>query len=169
MGAQSIASNVVSRRSMVTWNFNSSSLHDPNQPKQKTQWQPEENADIQRVTRKAIIHELTKQQTATIENVVPWFLNVMPEAYFRQVDEGSRMDHLRAVAAVRDANMDIHLNLKTKLSDGRRVFTYIRPTVRHGRLLNLLHELPWVSRIIICHSLSCRWIVCCSTRLLLMV
>lgn len=143
VGAQSIASNVVSRRSMVTWNFNSSSLHDPNQPKQKTQWQPEENADIQRVTRKAIIHELTKQQTATIENVVPWFLNVMPEAYFRQVDEGSRMDHLRAVAAVRDANMDIHLNLKTKLSDGRRVFTYIRPTVRHGRLLNLLHELPW--------------------------
>ena len=44
----------------------------------KTHWQAEDNLDIQRVTQSAIIHELTQEQTRTIESVVPWFLNDMP-------------------------------------------------------------------------------------------
>ena len=44
----------------------------------KTHWQAENNLDIQRVTQSAIIHELTQEQTRTIESVVPWFLNDMP-------------------------------------------------------------------------------------------
>lgn len=44
----------------------------------KTYWQAQNDFDIQRVTQNAIIHELTKQQTETIESVVPWFLNAMP-------------------------------------------------------------------------------------------
>jgi len=46
--------------------------------KEKAVWQAEDNIDIQRVTQKAIVHELTQQQTKTIEEVVPWFLNTMP-------------------------------------------------------------------------------------------
>jgi hypothetical protein len=54
-------------------------------------WQASQNIDIQRVTQTAIIHELTQQQTRSIEKVVPWFLNTMPAPYFRQVPESFRV------------------------------------------------------------------------------
>jgi len=72
-------------------------------------WQAEDNFDVQRVTRTALIYELTQQQTRTIESVVPWFLENMPESYFRQVPERFRLDHIKAIAAVKDANMDLRL------------------------------------------------------------
>lgn len=89
------------RRSMLT---SSSSQAQP--PRDKTAWQAEHNIDIQRVTQTAIIHELTQQQVHTIETTVPWFLEEMPSSYFRQVPEAFRMDHLKAIAAIKDANMD---------------------------------------------------------------
>jgi len=75
-------------------------------PRDKTAWQAEHNIDIQRVTQTAMIHELTQQQVHTIETTVPWFLNEMPPSYFRQVPESFRMDHLKAISAIKDANMD---------------------------------------------------------------
>jgi hypothetical protein len=77
------------------------SLFHPAQP-----WQAEHNIDIQRVTQQALIHELTQQQTRTIEHVVPWFLNNMPAPYFRQVPESFRRDHIKAISAVKEANME---------------------------------------------------------------
>lgn len=134
-------------RPFAKWTFNSSSLYDEKLQTQKNKnpkhWQAEDNSDIQRVTKLAIIHQLTKQQTETIESVVPWFLNNMPGAYFRQISEEMRLDHVRAIAAIRDANMEMHMNLKTALPDGRRVFTYIRPPNKKTKLLSLMHELPW--------------------------
>lgn len=64
---------------------------------------------------------LTQQQTRSIEKVVPWFLNTMPEPYFRQVPESFRLDHIKAISAIKDASMDMHMNLKTHLPDGRQV------------------------------------------------
>lgn len=87
------------RRSMLT------TTGTPTQ-KDKTAWQAEHNIDIQRVTQTAIIHELTQQQVHTIETTVPWFLSNMPASYFRQVPEEFRMDHMKAIAAIKDANMD---------------------------------------------------------------
>lgn len=109
----------------------------------KKSWQAQDNIDIQRVTQQAIIHELTQEQTRTIEEVVPWFLNNMPNSYFRQVPQQYRMDHIKAISAVQDANMDLHMNLKTQLPDGRRILTYIRPGKEAGRFLNIIKELPW--------------------------
>jgi len=88
-------------------------------------WQASHNIDIQRVTQTAMIHELTQQQTRSIEKVVPWFLATMPAPYFRQVPESFRLDHIKAISAIKDANMDMHMNLKTHLPDGRQVRTYI--------------------------------------------
>lgn len=68
-----------------------------------------------------MVHELTQQQTRSIEKVVPWFLNTMPAPYFRQVPESFRLDHIKAISAIKDANMDMHMNLKTHLPDGRQV------------------------------------------------
>lgn len=41
--------------------------------------------------------------------------------YFRQVPESFRLDHIKAISAIKDANMDMHMNLKTHLPDGRQV------------------------------------------------
>jgi hypothetical protein len=80
------------------------------EPGEKMAWQADEDSDIQRVTTLATIHELTRQQSRSIETVVPWFLKNMPASYFRQVPESFRQDHLRAISAIKDANMDSTLS-----------------------------------------------------------
>ena len=107
-------------------------------PQSATPWQAEHNSDVQRVTQNAIIYELTKQQTRTIEKVVPWFLENMPESYFRQVPEKFRMDHIKAISAIKDANMELYLNLQSHLPDGRQVLTFIRPGTSPGTLLEMV-------------------------------
>ena len=107
-----------------------------------TAWQPADNVDVQNVTRKAYIYELVHQQTQTIEETVPWFLDNMPASYFKQVPERFRMDHIKAIAAVKDANMDLYLNLQSHLADGRQVLTFIRPGTKAGTLLQMVQELP---------------------------
>ena len=57
------------------------SLGDMPMPSQPVSWQAEHNQDIQNVTQKALIYELTQQQSRTIEDVVPWFLANMPPAF----------------------------------------------------------------------------------------
>jgi len=90
----------------------------------------------------ALSYELTRTTAATIEKVVPWFLRTMPESYFRQIPPYLRRDHVKALAAVVDADMDLYLNLKSKTNDGRTVYTYIRPTTQSGTLLSMVEELP---------------------------
>jgi len=107
-----------------------------------TAWQPADNEDVQNVTRKAIIYELIHSQTRTIEDTVPWFLDNMPSSYFKQVPDRFRMDHIKAIAAVKDANMDLYLNLQSHLADGRQVLTFIRPGTAAGTLLTMVQELP---------------------------
>jgi len=53
-----------------------------------------------------------------------------------------RMDHMKAIAAVKDANMDLYLNLKSHTPDGRTVLTFIRPGTQAGTLLHMVEELP---------------------------
>lgn len=107
-----------------------------------TSWQPQNHADIQRVTSQALIYELTRTTVNTIEKVVPWFLNTMPESYFQQIPPYLRHEHLKALTAVVDADMDLYLNLKSKTRDGRVVYTFVRPTTKPGTLLNMVEELP---------------------------
>lgn len=105
-------------------------------------WQPQNHADIQRVTSQALIYELTRTTANTIETVVPWFLNTMPESYFQQIPPYLRHEHLKALTAVVDADMDLYLNLKSKTRDGRVVYTFVRPTTKPGTLLSMVEELP---------------------------
>ncbi|CAB9499861.1 Glutamate dehydrogenase 2 [Seminavis robusta] len=105
-------------------------------------WQAEGALDIQRVTQQAMIHELIQEQTNTIQSVVPWFLQNMPPPYFRQVPEKFRVDHIKAIAAIKDAGMDHYLNLKSTTSDGTEVITMIRAGTQPGNLLSMVKELP---------------------------
>ena len=67
----------------------------------------------------------------------------MPPAYFRQVPELYRNQHLKSITAVKEAGMDLYLNLKAHLPDGRQILTFIRPGTSAGTLLNMVEELPW--------------------------
>lgn len=133
-------------RTMLDSAHSHAELRDEPSDSQRRSWQAEHNLDIQRVTQTAIVHELTQQQTRSIERVVPWFLNTMPEGYFRQVPESFRLDHIKAISAIKDANMDMHMNLRTHLPDGRQVLTFIRPGTMPGLLLSMMKELPFNQR-----------------------
>ena len=74
-----------------TFRTHSSTAVADNTSSEYRSWQASQNIDIQRVTQTAMIHELTQQQTRSIEKVVPWFLNTMPAPYFRQVPESFRV------------------------------------------------------------------------------
>jgi len=110
---------------------------------QKQPWQAMNNIDIQRVTQQAMLRELTMQQSLTLEAVVPWFLENMPQSYFGQVPESFRMDHIKAIAAIKEANMELYLNLKSHTPDGRTVLTFIRPGTDKGMLMKLVKEIPF--------------------------
>lgn len=112
-------------------------------PKESAAWQAADNSHVQDVTQKALIYDLVHQQTRTLETTVPWFLQNMPNSYFNQVPEQFRKDHIKAIAAVKDANLDLYLNLQsTQLNDGRQVLTFIRPGTQPGTLLQMVQELP---------------------------
>jgi hypothetical protein len=85
------------------------------EPGKQQAWQPESAEEIQRVTAAAMVHELIQQQSQTLEKVVPWFLSNMPSSYFRQTPPTFRQDHIRAISAVQDAQMDCTLNTLCQL------------------------------------------------------
>lgn len=74
-----------------TFRTHSTAFAEQNTSSEYRSWQASQNIDIQRVTQTAMVHELTQQQTRSIEKVVPWFLNTMPAPYFRQVPESFRV------------------------------------------------------------------------------
>ena len=125
----------------VTNNVSANAIHSTGNTS-RTSWQPENDADVQHVTSQALIYELTRTTADTIERVVPWFLDTMPESYFQQIPPYLRREHVKAMAAIIDADMDLYLNLKSKTSDGRTVFTFIRPNTQPGTLLSMVEELP---------------------------
>jgi len=109
----------------------------------KTQsWAPTDEADIERVTIKAMIHELKEDQESTINKTVPWFLDNMPPAYFRQVGYSTRLDHVKAITSLRGADMEMSLSMKSVTADDRRVVTFISPSNQPGLILSQLASLP---------------------------
>lgn len=52
-------------------------------------WVPQEEEDLQLVTRKALVYELTQAQSRVAEGLVTWFTSQMPASYFRQVCQSS--------------------------------------------------------------------------------
>jgi hypothetical protein len=85
---------------------------------------------------------VTQASTATLNTTVPWFMQNMPSSYFKQTSRQTRVEHIKAVAALRDTDMDLSLTMKSSLPDGRRVMTFIRPENKAGLLLSLLPQLP---------------------------
>ncbi len=76
---------------------------------------------------------------ATSEEVVPWFLEQMPQVYFQDTDEETRLVHLRAIIAARASGRPVELTLRSE--DGSE-WTSMRPADYPGVLAELVAELP---------------------------
>lgn len=100
-------------------------------------WVPsEDNEKLQKIAIQSLIHEVSEQQRELAVKVVPWFLRNMPAAYFRNVPDNLRSQHVKALSALRDLmSSDLSLNIKTKEENGLQ-FTYINS----GTTTGLLHS-----------------------------
>lgn len=82
-----------------------------------------------------MMNEVAKIQQAQVAKLVPWFVENMPNAYFREVPEDLRMKHLLAVSSIEGGlNDDINLNLQSKRSSGESIVTKITTSTKSGSL-----------------------------------
>ena len=84
------------------------------------------------VNESAVIGDIVETVTAAAQKEVPWFLNEMPSAYFRQVPPALRQSHLRAITALSAQGI---LVPEVKLANARRMQTAAAsPSSRTARL-----------------------------------
>jgi len=76
---------------------------------------------------------------STTEQILPWFLAEMPNAYFLDTDHETRLTHLRAIVAGRASGQPLSIRLN---SAGGRSFTFITEHDRPGLLAKLVRTLP---------------------------
>lgn len=106
---------------------------------------------LQKLTENALIHEISTKQMQTVQKVVPWFLKSMPASYFRLIPEDLRKQHVKAVAAVHDLDMqDLSLKIETKSASGNTEITMLNTETQQGSLLKQLNSLPVIKN----HSLA---------------
>jgi glutamate dehydrogenase len=82
------------------------------------------------------VAELSARLGAAAREIVPWFLEQMPDSYFEDIDHATRLEHLGAILALRAAGQAPRLRMTS--SDGRRV-TYVLPDAP-GTLTTLMRE-----------------------------
>ncbi len=97
------------------------------------------NAPADLAEPKAVVEALTESLRKTAEDVVPWFLEQMPETYFHDTPADTVQDHLRAICAAWGSGLPLSLTLISKSRDD---WTFIRETDRTGLLAGLIRRLP---------------------------
>src|SRR3954463_15506071 len=88
------------------------------------------------VDAKGTLMELTSRLGLAGQELVPWFLEQMPDSYFEDIDQASRLQHMGAILALRAAGQEPRLRIKS--ADGRRI-TYILPDAP-GTLTTLMRD-----------------------------
>ncbi|MFK7961330.1 MAG: NAD-glutamate dehydrogenase domain-containing protein [Phycisphaerales bacterium] len=86
-----------------------------------------------------VLGDLVASMTSHAEEVVPWFLENMPLAYFQDTDPDTRLEHLRAILSSQASGRPIELTLRS--ADGTE-WTSMRPGDGAGVLAELVSELP---------------------------
>jgi len=86
-----------------------------------------------------LLQALDGFQKDAARKTVPWFLENMPPAYFRAINEKERLQHLNAITALVNAQQpEVMLR-----SPDDKVFSYIRSGANYpGLLANVLEQLP---------------------------
>lgn len=89
-----------------------------------------------------VVEALIAQNTEIAQKIVPWALDNLPASYFRQVNEITRMDHLKALSALRGIKQNLSLTLASKIDDGSTEVTFIKPETDQGSLSSMLAGMP---------------------------
>ncbi|MFG0330635.1 MAG: NAD-glutamate dehydrogenase domain-containing protein [Phycisphaerales bacterium] len=84
-----------------------------------------------------IIDKLGQSVIQAAEDFVPWFLDQMPETYFQNTSEEMRMEHMRAILALRASGQEPMMRIRS--ADRRRI-TYLLPRDYPGMLVNLMKD-----------------------------
>jgi glutamate dehydrogenase len=79
---------------------------------------------MEKIVIRAHMADLEDLHNASASEIVPWFFKTMPSLYFNLLSEDTRMFHLRALTALKDAGAAPELTLHNK---ERREVTFIRP------------------------------------------
>jgi hypothetical protein len=110
----------------------------------KKSWTPSasEDALLQRITTQALILDMNNHMNASSALTVPWFLKQMPVAYFTQISEERRKQHLQAVIAIRDLQqLNLSLQLESKGEEGSSEVTFINTQTQTGNLYSQIKNL----------------------------
>ncbi len=87
----------------------------------------------------SMLGDLTDSFRQTTEEVVPWFLEQMPQVYFQDTSPADQMGHLRAIIAAKASGRPIEMTLRSE--DGLQ-WTMMRPADYPGVLAEMVAELP---------------------------
>mmetsp|Transcript_7025 Transcript_7025/g.22945 ORF Transcript_7025/g.22945 Transcript_7025/m.22945 type:complete len:1089 (+) Transcript_7025:61-3327(+) len=105
-------------------------------------WIPQNESELQNCAMTALKHAFTAMNLSTAETLIPWFLNMMPASYFRSVSHEDRLQHLRAISALRSLeSRDDELRVVTAASEDERVVTFATTGNRPGLLLRQVQQL----------------------------
>ena len=78
------------------------------------------------MAKKALIHDMSQRQMENSAQVVPWFLDNMPNSYFRQVNDELRSQHLTVVSAIRELNQSgLTIKIDRKNPDGSFDYSFL--------------------------------------------
>lgn len=83
------------------------------------------------------IRELSGKLSRAAESFVPWFLEQMPDSYFSDIDEASRLEQMGAILALRTSGQEPRLRIRSH--QGRRI-TYVLPEDAPGALFTLMQD-----------------------------
>lgn len=104
-------------------------------------WVPMDQDKLMQITMRSLIAEVAEQQKDLAAKVVPWFLTNMPAAYFRQVPENLRSQHVKAITALRDLmQSELSLKMETKFENGVQI-TFINSQTKTGSLHDQLNSM----------------------------
>jgi glutamate dehydrogenase len=88
-----------------------------------------DHEQIKKLQTQSMIHEISEMQLNASKEVVPWFLNNMPKAYFRHVPDEARTKHLMAISALKQmGSEEVNLQIESTNDHGRADVTVISKT-----------------------------------------
>ncbi len=87
----------------------------------------------------SLIDEVASGLREKTSEIVPWFLEQIPAAYFQDTDHETRLSHLRAIIAARASGLPLRMTLRS--ADGQR-WTFISERDVPGLLARLVTQLP---------------------------
>jgi len=107
-------------------------------------WVPTKEEKMQEAVTSSMIYSLSKQSSNIAEHIVPWYLSTLPSEYFAEIGESCRMEHLKALAALKGISHahDMTLSLRSRDEENKCTrLSVLRSDCRPGALHKMLSNM----------------------------